>query len=79
MSDIQFQERKTLILNTYTNMVEHHTRGSFFAETFRFLLNSSLSIAILINMALQKILFNYFGGFLVLVVSMYGEYTQNVK
>jgi len=60
-------------------MVEHHTRGSLFAEAIRFLLNSSLSIATLIIKALHKILFNYFGGFLVLVVSMIGEYVQNVK
>ena len=60
-------------------MVEHHTRGSFLAEAIRFWLNSSLSIAILFIKALHKILFNYFGGFLVLVVSMIGEYVQNVK
>jgi hypothetical protein len=54
-------------------------KPSLMAETVRFFTNIALTIVYELAMFLQKVVFNYFGGFLILIFVMVGEYHQFIK
>ena len=74
-----YEARKKRIRKDYAQAKEFAQKPSFLAETIRFLLNIVLTIIYEFAMILQKVVFNYFGGYLVIGFVMIGEYRTYIR
>lgn len=62
----------------YLDAKELSEKSTFLQESFRFAMNMFVILFYECSMIMQKIVFNYFGGFIVIFVVMAGNYYRNI-